>query len=221
MLASWLEANAASPPRFGPPIPEASGPLAPLYRGFNGQLDGPPLVGAHRFMSLDEALAEKRMMDELAAKEGWEAGWWSPDWHPFASDLAGQLLVVDAPTGKVLEFVHDDEGRPEIAPDLDRLITRIWTALNAGKVLYDPEFGIGTAEEIARYHEAAARRPAQAPKPEGRPHAALALGLIPTFATLGVGIALDLGAGPTAIAATAVALAMTGVGWWLGWVVYD
>ncbi len=221
MLASWLEANAASPPRFGAPIPGATGPLGPLYRGFNGQLDGPPLVGNHRFLNLDDALDEKRMMDELAATNGWEASWWSPDWHPFASDHAGQLLVVDAVTGQVLEFVHDDDGRPVLAPTLERLLERIWTALHAGRVVYDRDFGIGTPEELANYREAASKRTKVEPKAQGRPYAALALGLIPTFGTLAIGIALGLDAGLTAITATAVALLMTFVGWMLGWVVYD
>ncbi|MCB9679488.1 MAG: SMI1/KNR4 family protein [Alphaproteobacteria bacterium] len=175
-------------------------------------------MGGHRFLPLEEARAEKRAMDQLALDEGWEASWWSPDWHPFASDFAGQLLVVDAPTGRVLEFLHDDEARPEIAPDLDRLIERIWTALHAGTHVYDPQFGIGTPDEIAAYHAARASYAHRAPKGSARPNLALVLMLIPTFGVLALGMALDLGPGPTSIAAGGVALILTGVFWRIGWI---
>jgi len=220
-LADWLEQNVEVPPRFGPPVPGASGPLAALYRAFDGQLDGPPLIGAHRILALDQARAEKQSMDSLASSEAWEDAWWSPDWYPFASDWTGQLLVVDAKSGRVIEFIHDDDARPEIAPDLDRLFTRIWTALKAGDVVYDPRFGIGTPDEITAYHAARARlaenRPA--PRPEGRPGATLALVGIPMCGVFALGLYLELDAGDTALGTTAVALVMTAVGYKLGWVV--
>lgn len=220
-LDGWLHANVDSPPTFGPSRDDVTGPLAVLYAAFDGQLDGPPLVGHHRILTWDDARAEKTLMDELAADEGWDGTWWNTDWHPFASDGTGQLLVVDAKSGCVLEFLHDDDARPEIAPDLQRLFTRIWTALQAGVVVYDPVFGIGTPEDAAAYHAALASFQAPPPRQAGRPNAALVLGLVPTFAWVGVGLALEWPVDVTVLGATGVALLMTAVGWKLGWVVFD
>ena len=95
---------------------DARGPLADFHRCADGCVDEEPTFGSFALLGVDEAAAEKRMMDQLAIDDGWERSWWPPSWHPFGSDHAGQLLVVDG--GRVLEFVHDDEGRPEHAASL-------------------------------------------------------------------------------------------------------
>ncbi len=220
-FAAWLEAETEPPPQLGPPNPDASGPLAPLYQVFDGQLDGPPLIESHRILSFANAQDEKRRMDALAQEEGWDSDWWNPVWHPFASDGAGQLLVVDAASGRVLEFLHDDAPRPVIAPDLETLFERLWTALDDGTYIYHPVFGLGTPEEASAYMAARARFTPPPPRAEPRPTAALWLIMLPSATFFAIGAGFELGAAFTAIGTTAIALIMTAVGWKLGWVVLD
>jgi hypothetical protein len=220
-FAGWLDAHAAAPPTLSPAVPDATGPLAPLYRGMGGQLDGPPLLERYRILTPDDADAEKAAMDRLARDEAWDVDWWNPAWHPFATDDAGQLLVVDEPTGRVLEFLHDDHARPELAPDLDTLFTRIVSDLKAGTHVYDADFGIGTPEAHAHRRAERARFTPPPPRREGRPNAAMVLIGVPSLAFFAIGVTLQLGADVTAIGTVVVASTLTAVGWKLGWGVHD
>ncbi len=94
-----------------PAVPDATGALADFHRVVDGCVDGVSFE-AFELLDIAEAAAERATTDRVAVDEAWPTTWWSPTWHPFASDRAGQLLVVDADTGRVLAFLHDDDGRP-------------------------------------------------------------------------------------------------------------
>ncbi|MEZ4321364.1 MAG: hypothetical protein R3F61_28075 [Myxococcota bacterium] len=224
----WL-ASQPDAPGLGACEPTATGPLAPLFAVFDGQTDGPALLEHHHLLSRAEAETEKTMMDALAADEGWPDTWWSAHWHPFGSDGAGQLLVVDDRDGRVLEFLHDDDARPEHGDSLEAWFARIVAEIEAGERLYDPDCGV-VSPAYREEHRAARQRFRAGPARFGAATPGeklklelkkVTLVLVPTFAVLGVGMAFDLGAGPTSIAATATALVMTGVGTWLGWIEWD
>ena len=149
---------------FNPPLSEATGPLAPLLRLADGQALGRGLFERFRLLSSEGCVQQKTMMDELARTENWEPSWWSSDWHPFAEDIAGGLLVLDAKTGEVIEFLHDDEARPLHGSSLEDWLTKFVARLESGELVYDEKIGVVEHDfraKLAAYEEA--KRVAQAP----------------------------------------------------------
>ena len=140
---------------------DASGPLADFHRVADGGLEEDPTFGSFTLLGVDEAAAEKRMMDQLAIDEAWEKSWWSPTWHPFGSDRCGQLLVVDADSGRVIEFLHDDDARPEHAVSLAAWFADIAARLDDGRLVVDLKRGVQSPEDIAADLAFAAARAAR------------------------------------------------------------
>lgn len=102
-IERWLSANHGES-FFSPGNTDATGPLAPLHRRWNGQVSEDVSFYEHfHLLSADDAAREKAMMDELRDGEGWDDAWWSRAWVPFASDFAGQLICLDTESGEVLE----------------------------------------------------------------------------------------------------------------------
>jgi hypothetical protein len=113
--------------------------------------------GGHRLLSEEEAFQEKRMMDDLAVKEQWDAAWWNPRWFPFASDHAGQLLVVHDTTGEVIEFLHDDDPRPLLAASLTAFVSSTLARLQSGELAFR-KYGVTSAQVSSRTRETAHAR---------------------------------------------------------------
>lgn len=146
---------------FAPGDPAASGPLAPLLRLADGQPGGRGLglFDCQSLLSAAEARQHKQMMDDLARSEGWDLNWWDPAWFPFAEDGAGQLLVVHQHSGAVIEFNHDDDARPVLAPSLTAYVDGIADRLERGALRYDPRFGFVDAEQQERFAREQQARP--------------------------------------------------------------
>lgn len=129
-------------PVWNPGRADATGPTAAFHRVADGTAPGAPHFESFELMSLAESAGEKAMMDKLATDEAWEPSWWSPSWFPFAGDHAGQLLVVDEGSGEVIEFMHDDEARPLVAPSLEAYFATVATRLEGGELIHDVRHGI-------------------------------------------------------------------------------
>jgi cell wall assembly regulator SMI1 len=163
-ITRWLEAHAPAGVRFRPPAASpAPGPLEALYAAADGQ-EG--VHGMHAvfdmqaFLPLEDALREKTAMDGLARMEAWDASWWSPRWHPFASDGMGQLLVVDGETGAVMEFLHDDEERPMRAASIEAFLDDFAGSLERGERVWNDRIGMVEVRALAEM-EAHERRRAE------------------------------------------------------------
>ena len=108
-------------------------------------------------MTQEQCVANKEMLDGLARSESWDAAWWSFDWHPFAEDITGNHLVLDAKTGEVIEFLHDDEARPLWGASLDAWLTSFVEKLESGALVYDGKVGVVEHDfrtKLAARHEA-------------------------------------------------------------------
>lgn len=119
-------------------------PLPPVLRALFLWRDGEP-TGAqeafrqeYRLLSLDEALRAKAVLDVLLDAGEFEyADWWHPHWFPFLDNGAGDLLCVDLDgsfggyPGQVLEFWHDMEERPIVAPHLEAWLTAFLDGIDA------------------------------------------------------------------------------------------
>lgn len=127
---------------FNPPLIEATGPLAPLHHLANGQALDRGIFERFRLLDADGCKEHKVMLDEIARTESWEASWWSFDWHPFAEDICGDFLVLDARTGEVIEFVHDDEVRPVHGSSLEDWLSKFVARLESGGLVYDANVGM-------------------------------------------------------------------------------
>lgn len=192
-LTAWLQRHApAERVRLRSPTgaPE-SGPLAPIYALGDGQAGPTGLFDQYRFLAHDEARREKAAMDRLARDEGWEDGWWSARWHPFASDGAGQLLLVDEDSDAVIEFLHDDDARPELAPSAEAFVVSFVETLEDGRRTWDDRMGIVQVSELER--AASARRAREQVEADaqraGRWALVIGLGVAALFTALA--IALD------------------------------
>ncbi len=152
---------------FDAGVRAVDGVLGPLLSRWNGQL--PEDVAFYEgFYLLDrEGVArEKAMMDQLAADERWPDTWWSRDWVPFGTDLAGQLLVVDCRSGRVIEFLHDDDARPEHGESLAAFLAAYADALEAGERRLHNGY-ITEVAELERYLEEAPKRAAEQRRTHG------------------------------------------------------
>ncbi|MDP2345715.1 MAG: SMI1/KNR4 family protein [Deltaproteobacteria bacterium] len=134
---------------FRPGSTSATGPLAALYSVADGQGTTGALFEHFEFLSREDAEAEKTMMDQLARDDDWPVEWWDPAWFPFASDRSGQLLVVHAATGHVVEFVHDDPDRPVLATSLPAFFAGLRAKLEAGLLVYDVNLGLVSPAALA------------------------------------------------------------------------
>ena len=144
-------------PVWNPGCPDATGPTAAFHRVADGTVANAPPFESFELMSLAESTGEKAMMDKLATDEAWEPTWWSPSWFPFAGDHAGQLLVVDEGSGEVIEFMHDDEARPLVAPSLEAYFATVATRLEGGELIHDVRHGIIDPALLKKIDEVNAR----------------------------------------------------------------
>ncbi|MCG6193517.1 SMI1/KNR4 family protein [Leptospira sp. FAT2] len=127
--------------------------LRELYSFADGQKEEcVPIFEAYTFLSSADAIESKKSMDALALEEGWyEDHWWEKNWFPFASDSAGQYLVVDLLTGSVLEFYHDDPERPVRAESPEAYIRSLIAGLKSGELTYDADIGICSTQDLEEF----------------------------------------------------------------------
>lgn len=155
-------------PVWNPGRADATGPTAAFHRVADGTVAGAPHFESFELMSLADSTGEKAMMDKLAKDEAWEPSWWSPSWFPFAGDHAGQLLVVDGGSGEVIEFMHDDEARPLVAPSLEAYFATVATRLEAGELIHDVRHGIIDPALLKKIDEVNAKARATADAAQGQ-----------------------------------------------------
>ena len=129
-------------PVWNPGRADVTAPTAAFHRVADGTVPGAPHFESFQLMSFEDSTGEKAMMDKLAKDEAWEPSWWSLSWFPFAGDHAGQLLVVDEQSGEIIEFMHDDEARPLVAPSLEAYFATVATRLEGGELIHDVRHGI-------------------------------------------------------------------------------
>jgi cell wall assembly regulator SMI1 len=140
---AWLTSHSEGHAVFRPGNPDATGPTALVHQLADGQVSSVDVFdGGYELLSFQEAREEKSMMDELAKLRGWDSSWWSPAWFPFASDGAGQLLLIEEASARVIQFVHDDEGRSVLANSLDEFVAQTLERLERGTLAFDPERGV-------------------------------------------------------------------------------
>lgn len=196
-LSAWLAARVPQNEiGLRPPLEDSeaasAGPLRALHRVADGQTGASGLFDGFQLLSASEARAEKLAMDRLARDEGWDEAWWSPRWHPFASDGAGQLLVVDESDGAVREFVHDDEGRVTLAPSLDAFLDRFLDSLEGGQRVWDDEAGIIETAQLERDRAARAERAQRGARDERLNRRVIVAAGVGTVALALVAILLDM-----------------------------
>ncbi|MEI1278989.1 SMI1/KNR4 family protein [Leptospira venezuelensis] len=129
-------------------LKELPSPLQKLYLIADGQKEEfPNIFLGHSFMTLSDSLEAKKILDELAEEENWEKEWWDKNWYPFGDGGTGDHLVLDKETGKVLEFIHDSEDRPEYADSIENYLKDLIEGLESGKFYFDPKLGIFNTEQ--------------------------------------------------------------------------
>lgn len=162
-LVRYCDAH-IQPGVFNPPLKDATGPLAPLLQLADGQALDRSLFERYQLMPFEQCVSTKEMLDGLARKEAWDAAWWSTDWHPFAEDITGNHLVLDAKSGEVIEFLHDDDARPLWGASMEAWLTSFVEKLESGQLIYDEKVGVverDFREKLAA--QKAARRAVAAP----------------------------------------------------------
>lgn len=164
-LRAWLEANVPEEerPRLrdGREVDDLPEPLRELLAAVDGQEPGEPILDMHELLGIDDMRREKAMMDELAREEEWDEGWWSERWYPFGADGLGQLLVLDAESGAVIEFLHDDDPRPELASSLEEYFRELVDSLESGERIWDSRVGVTTPRDQESLNAAGAKWQAQ------------------------------------------------------------
>ncbi len=92
-----------------------------------------PFFEGFYLLDAEGTAREKSMMDRLARDGAWPETWWDLDWVPFATDICGQLLVLEARSGKVIEFIHDDDLRPRHEETLEAFLGAYADELESGR----------------------------------------------------------------------------------------
>lgn len=147
-IERWF-AEHVDPGYFQPGRADGVEPLHALHARWDGQRGDVPFYDGFTLLGVDEAAAERAMMDKLARDEDWSESWWSPHWQPFGADGMGQLLVVDVLGGQVLEFLHDDETRPLVAESLEAFFTTYATQLETGERILKDGYLVDPVEQAA------------------------------------------------------------------------
>lgn len=137
------------PDYFAPGRADGLEPLHALHARWDGQRGGVPFYDRFTLLGVEEAAAERAMMDEVATDNEWPASWWSTDWRPFGADGMGQLLVVDVRDGRVLEFLHDDDARPVVAESLEAFFTTYAKQLESGERILVDRYIVDPVEQAA------------------------------------------------------------------------
>ena len=101
---------------------------------------------SYQLVTLDAALRERQMMLELFAEEralpNVPPDFWKPVWLPFASNGAGDSLVWDSVTGRILHYSHETRLVNPRAHSLFALCQDIAYGLETGKYTYTVHCGI-------------------------------------------------------------------------------
>lgn len=137
------------------------GPIAALHARWDGQRGDVHFYDGFELLGVDEAASERARMDKLALEEDWPSTWWSTDWQPFGADGMGQLLVVDVSTGEVLEFLHDDDARPDHAESLEVFLTTYAAQLESGERVLKDGYIFDPVEQAAMEARLEAQRQAR------------------------------------------------------------
>jgi hypothetical protein len=101
---------------------------------------------SYSLLTLDEALHERHRMRQLFEQEKHlpdvPPDFWQATWLPIGSNGAGDFLVWDATTGKVLRFSHESRLVSHRAASLLELFRDIASGLLTGKYTYSEARGV-------------------------------------------------------------------------------
>jgi len=147
-LSTWLEKNRPdyfeilSPPASAEDLDAANLPpaLRTLYAWHDGQGDGgaTSLVGSFFFPSLEQLLLQRSSNAETARDIG-RPDWWSDEWFPFLDDGAGNLVCAVG-EGEVIEYFHDNNGRPRVGPSVEAVFDAITCGFEENVLVSDGMF---------------------------------------------------------------------------------
>ncbi len=158
-LQAWLNAHAPGQiiaplteiPEFPEPI--SSGPGAQAVREL-WQLTGGSQgygwiftpVGPFGLTAPDVALETRSMMRDMEADEldsgDWPEPFYNETWIPVGDNGSGDDLVVDAATGHVLVFEHEERTNRLLATSLEELFATIVDACERGERVWNEDWGI-------------------------------------------------------------------------------
>jgi cell wall assembly regulator SMI1 len=108
--------------------------LKQLYLWKNGQpttcFKSLSSLNSLMFVALEDALASHQMISAFDQRGEFPAGWWRREWVPLLANGGGDFVCVDAETGGLTWYFHDDAARPAfdsrtIAELLDELLSEL------------------------------------------------------------------------------------------------
>ncbi len=158
-LQTWLNIH-ASDQRIAPlselpglPQPIDSGPGGEAVRELwqlTGSSQGYGWIftpaGPFGLTAPDVALETRSMMRDMEAEElesgDWPEPFYEQTWIPFADNGSGDDLVVDATTGEVLVFDHEERTSRMLATSLDELFLSIADQCERGELVWNEDWGI-------------------------------------------------------------------------------
>ena len=113
-----------------PPAPRA------LFLTTDGQRSDPfpdPFVDNFTLIDLEASLHTKDELDGMIGTDFEDPDHWRRDWVPFAENGGGDYLAVDATTGRVIWFWHDEPTNRAKASDLNAWLRGVLVQARAGE----------------------------------------------------------------------------------------
>lgn len=71
--------------------------------------------------------------------------YWGEAWYPFLDSRSGTLVCVDAVSGNVITFFHDQPDRSIVAPSLSAFLDAVAEAMEAGECVVE-DIGVRLAD---------------------------------------------------------------------------
>jgi cell wall assembly regulator SMI1 len=175
-IVAWVEANAPElldalePPAERAELVAAEARLSmrlpTVLRAFYGLQNGTSAFGVFPALEPDQtpfgplAIDEVELLEADAEDDAGEAEedfevdagvrpeFWNPGWIPFATNDAGDYLLLDMSparggrVGQIIEWRHDTNERRIAAPSLEALLKQIADGLESGRYTYDGDRGV-------------------------------------------------------------------------------
>lgn len=130
----------------------AGGHVARWFAATDGQRSDEAFAMGYELCSLTDALDSAAIADGLRAEP--DGYWVEPEWLAIASDGAGQHLMIDDRTGRVLDVAHDDDGVDEIASSPEAWLQALLDGHARGSIVHDEGFGLVDAALLERVRQA-------------------------------------------------------------------